>query len=102
MIRSFVLALLLAASPAAFADLYKCVDARGKTQYSDKPLPGCKGAAPITRTPKAAEPAKAESRAFSDRNQFAREQVVRCGQARQSYRRGQASDSVRETLRDCM
>jgi Domain of unknown function (DUF4124) len=29
--------------PAAQAQMYKCVDANGRVQYSDKPLPGCKG-----------------------------------------------------------
>ena len=40
--RSAALVLLLAAFPAA-AQMYKCVDARGVTHYTDKPLPGCKG-----------------------------------------------------------
>jgi hypothetical protein len=34
--------LLVAAFPAA-AQMYKCVDERGVTHYSDKPRPGCKG-----------------------------------------------------------
>ena len=33
---------LLAALPAT-AQMYKCVDARGVVQYSDKPSPGCRG-----------------------------------------------------------
>jgi hypothetical protein len=28
---------------ACFAQMYKCVDERGVTSYSDKPRPGCKG-----------------------------------------------------------
>jgi hypothetical protein len=41
--RLLALAILcLAALPAA-AQMYKCVDARGVTFYSDKPQPGCKG-----------------------------------------------------------
>lgn len=36
------LSLLLAALPA-LAQMYKCVDERGVTHYTDKPLPGCKG-----------------------------------------------------------
>ena len=35
-------ALALAAAPAA-AQIYKCVDARGVTRYTDQPQPGCKG-----------------------------------------------------------
>src|SRR5688500_20172099 len=30
-------------STAATAQMYKCVDARGVVQYSDKPSPGCNG-----------------------------------------------------------
>ena len=29
--------------PAAQAQMYKCVDERGRVHYSDKPQPGCKG-----------------------------------------------------------
>src|SRR6266850_1756387 len=36
-------AVLLAASTAAQAQMYKCVDERGVTHYSDKPRPDCKG-----------------------------------------------------------
>ncbi len=35
--------MLLAAASAAQAQVYKCVDERGVTHYSDKPLAGCKG-----------------------------------------------------------
>jgi hypothetical protein len=41
--RLLVLALVLFASGASAQTMYKCVDARGVTHYSDKPLPGCKG-----------------------------------------------------------
>ena len=41
--RLLVAAALLALLPAANAQMYKCVDARGVTFYSDKPQPGCKG-----------------------------------------------------------
>lgn len=40
--RTLALAALLAALPAQ-AQMYKCVDARGVTQYADKPCPGGKG-----------------------------------------------------------
>jgi hypothetical protein len=43
-VRALIAALLLAALPAQ-AQIYKCVDARGTTHYSDKPLPDCKGVA---------------------------------------------------------
>lgn len=40
--RLLALALLAAAVPAQ-AQMYKCVDERGVTHYTDKPRPGCKG-----------------------------------------------------------
>jgi hypothetical protein len=42
--RRLALALLLA-SASAQAQMYKCVDERGVTHYSDKPRPGCRGGA---------------------------------------------------------
>ncbi len=36
-------ALVLAAALPAYAQMYKCVDERGVTHYSDKPRPGCRG-----------------------------------------------------------
>jgi len=42
-VRLAVLALALAAAPApAPAQMYKCVDAKGVTRYTDSPAPGCK------------------------------------------------------------
>lgn len=107
MLRAILAALLLAASPAVLADLYKCVDAKGKTQYSDKPLPGCKAAAVKGEPPpappgKRAEAGKARQPVSGDRQRIVREQAVRCERAQQEFRRGQASDAARETLRGCM
>jgi uncharacterized protein DUF4124 len=42
-VKALFLAILLLASGPAAAQLFKCVDARGRTHYTDKPLPGCKG-----------------------------------------------------------
>jgi Domain of unknown function (DUF4124) len=42
-LKTLALAVLLAASASAHAQMYKCVDERGVTSYSDKPRPGCKG-----------------------------------------------------------
>ena len=39
-----VLAVLLLLALPVQAQMYKCVDARGKIQYTDKPLEGCKEA----------------------------------------------------------
>ena len=44
--RTLALTVLLLACAPAYAQIYKCVDARGVTQYSDKPVPpSCKGGA---------------------------------------------------------
>ena len=105
MIRVILLALLVASPPAAFSQLYKCVDARGKTQYSDKPLPGCKAAAVKGERPAAAaKPApKGKADPVSEKHkQVVREQLARCSQAQQAYKRGDGSDRVREQLRSCM
>ena len=40
-----VLALVLFALGASAQTMYKCVDARGVTRYTDQPQPGCKGGA---------------------------------------------------------
>ena len=43
-ITKALLIVLLAVALPAQAQMYKCVDARGKIQYTDKPLEGCKEA----------------------------------------------------------
>jgi hypothetical protein len=40
-VKALFIVLLVLALPAQ-AQMYKCVDARGKIQYTDKPLEGCK------------------------------------------------------------
>jgi hypothetical protein len=42
-VKSTVLLAALLAAGAAEAQMYKCLDARGITQYSDKPCPGGRG-----------------------------------------------------------
>jgi hypothetical protein len=42
-LKGFLLAVLLAAALPAQAQIYKCVDERGVTHYSDNPGSGCKG-----------------------------------------------------------
>jgi hypothetical protein len=42
-LKSLLLAALLAAALPAQAQMYKCVDERGVTHYSDSPNAGCKG-----------------------------------------------------------
>jgi len=57
--RALTMALLLAFVLPAQAQMYKCVDARGKIQYSDKPIPGCRGEKTIAAPPPRAAPAPA-------------------------------------------
>ena len=64
---ALLLSLFLAALPAQ-AQMYKCVDARGKTQYSDKPMPGCKAEKTLEAPkppprPAPGAPAKAQAKA---------------------------------------
>ena len=40
--KTLAISALLVAFPA-YAQMYKCVDERGVTHYSDKPQPGCRG-----------------------------------------------------------
>jgi Domain of unknown function (DUF4124) len=42
-VRLLAAAALIALAGPAYAQMYKCVDERGVTHYSDKPRPGCKG-----------------------------------------------------------
>lgn len=42
-VAGLVGAVLLVSAPGAGAQMYKCVDERGRTSYSDKPRPGCRG-----------------------------------------------------------
>jgi hypothetical protein len=42
-LKTLALAALLAVPVPAQAQMYKCVDERGVTSYSDAPRPGCKG-----------------------------------------------------------
>jgi hypothetical protein len=90
---------LLVALPAA-AQMYKCVDARGVVQYSDKPSPGCKGG-PVDIQPipplsgqanQRQSPNTAQQDADFNRRQIERErlettekaaQVQRCARVRQ-------------------
>ena len=49
--RILIATALLALALPAQAQMYKCVDARGKTQYSDKPIPGCRSEKTIETPP---------------------------------------------------
>jgi hypothetical protein len=100
-------AILLAASLPAAAQVYKCVDSRGKSHYSDKPVAGCKAQA-INVQPNTAVPSRPLDR--SARTTRIREQAAQCAQARQALQRegpprneamAERQGKWRETLRDC-
>ena len=42
-VTRFVLLWIMLAAAPAYAQMFKCVDERGVTHYTDKPRPGCKG-----------------------------------------------------------
>jgi len=87
--RTLALTVLLLACAPAYAQMYKCVDQRGVTHYSDKPLPpSCKGgevkirATPPTGTSAPSVPAATGTAAELNR---------RCARTAQEYTRMQAA-----------
>ncbi len=49
--KTLTIAVLLAFSLPAQAQMYKCVDEKGKTRYTDKPIPGCKAQTKLAAPP---------------------------------------------------
>jgi hypothetical protein len=93
-------ALLLACAPA-YAQMYKCVDPRGVTHYSDKPLPpSCKGGAvkiratPPSGTGGPSVPAAAGTAAEVNR---------RCARMMQEHKSAEPErrEELREQMRGC-
>jgi hypothetical protein len=88
--RTLALTVLLLTCAPAYAQMYKCVDERGVTHYSDKPLPPtCKGGAvkirgtqPSTGTRRPTAPAAAGTTADLNR---------RCARTAQEYTRMQSA-----------
>lgn len=58
--RALAVILMAAASFSAQAQLHRCIDERGRTQYTDKPLPGCKPVAGTAPAPAPAAPKAAK------------------------------------------
>jgi len=93
--------LLLLVPAAALAQIYKCLDERGVTHYTDKPRPGCKGGAVDIRSqPPVSGQIRPQSEDFArqdadfKRRQIERERVAekdraalqrRCGSARNEF-----------------
>ncbi len=100
--RTLALTALLLACAPAYAQMYKCVDARGVTHYSDKPLPpSCKGGAvkirgtPPSGASRPSVPAAAGTAAEINR---------RCARTAQEYKRTesvQRREELREQARGC-
>ena len=99
--RTLALTILLLACAPAYAQMYKCVDARGVTHYSDKPLPpSCKGGAVKIR---GAQPSDGTSRpSVPPAAGTAAELNRRCARMAQEYARTQSGrrdgkpDEIRE------
>lgn len=79
-------ALLLASLQAGAAQMYKCVDAKGVTHYTEQPLPGCTGRAIDVKPlppPSGTERAPAADIGEKER-EFRRRQIERGEAARKS------------------
>jgi hypothetical protein len=125
-VRALLLAVLLAAAGPAGAQMFKCVDAKGRTHYTDKPLPGCKGESemrppaqpqtrpllPTTQTKKPAPAAKKRAApkkevAWSDPKQFAahckglRQEEAYWVSKRNHEQRDARLGQVRQALQGC-
>lgn len=95
--------LALTMFPAA-AQVYKCVDARGVTHYSDKPQPGCKGgpvdirgSPPISGESAPAAPATLAERCAAIKREY--DQVQAAGM--DNVTREEKLAPLRDVLRGC-
>jgi hypothetical protein len=97
--RTLALTALLLACAPAYAQIYKCVDARGVTHYSDKPMPpSCKGGvAKIRATP---SPSGASRPSVPPAAGTAAETNRRCTRTMQEYARTQPRDGKPDDSRD--
>jgi hypothetical protein len=92
--RAVGLGILLALVTSAHAQVYKCVDERGVTHYSDKPRAGCKGGkvdiqpiAPVSGTVSPARPADlSQQDADFKRRQMEREHAEAADKAERDQR----------------
>src|SRR2546422_8821888 len=93
--RTLALTVLLLACAPAYAQMYKCVDSRGVTHYSDKPMPpSCKGGAvKIRATPPTGTSAQSVPPAAGTAAEINR----RCARTAQEYTRIQAARRAGKT-----
>jgi hypothetical protein len=111
--RTLALTVLLLACAPAYAQMYKCVDGRGVTHYSDQPLPpSCKGGAVKIRAtppstgasrpsvpPAAGKAAEISRRCARTAQEYARESGRLAGKADES--RDRRLEELREQARGC-
>ena len=111
--RTLALTVLLLACAPAYAQMYKCVDSRGVTHYSDKPMPpSCKGGAvkiratPPTGTggqsvpPAAGTAAELNRRCARTAQEYTRLQSAR-RDGKPDENRDQRLEELREQARGC-
>lgn len=80
--RRFALLVLFAAGGADALTLYKCVDARGVTHYTEQPIPGCKGRElDIQPVPAPSGVERPEARGLEEQEREMRRRQVERGQA---------------------
>lgn len=99
--RAAAIAALLVAGAADAASMYKCVDARGVTHYSEKPVPGCKGGeVDIRPLPPPSGKERPEARDLSEQErEFRRRQLERGEAERKAAAEAQARERRCSSLR---
>jgi hypothetical protein len=104
MLRLIALAMCFLNASAAFAQMYKCVDERGVTQYSDKPRPGCKGGPVDIRSqpPISGDAAPRGEDLKEQEREFQRRQIKRGEEEQKEAQRAEATQKRCETLRNQM
>jgi hypothetical protein len=108
--RTLALTVLLLACAPAYAQMYKCVDQRGVTHYSDKPLPpSCKGGEVKIRATGTSKPsappatgitAEINRRCARSAQEYARMQSAR-RDGKPDENRDQRLEELREQARGC-
>jgi hypothetical protein len=104
MSRLIALALCFLNASVAFAQMYKCVDERGVTQYSDKPRPGCKGGPVDIRgqPPISGDAAPRGEDLKEQEREFQRRQIKRGEEEQKETQRAEAAQKRCENLRNQM
>jgi len=104
MSRLIALAMCFLNASAAFAQMYKCVDERGVTQYSDKPRAGCKGGPVDIRSQPSisGDPAPRGEDLKEQEREFQRRQIKRGEEEQQEAQRAEATQKRCENLRNQM